>query len=80
MNACKLVGTDVDFEEGVYGIASDFLKNVVPEIFKHVKGEVKQAPPAKVTKSPPTKRAATKATPVEPDEPNFEGDSEEIPF
>lgn len=80
LNACKLVGTDVDFEEGVYGIASDFLKNVVPEIFKHVKCEVKQAPPAKVTKSPPAKRAATKATPVEPDEPAFEDDSEESPF
>ena len=80
LTACKLVGTEQDFEDGVYGIAIDLLANVVPKVMAHVKGEVKQAPPAKVTKSPPAKRASTKATPVEPDEPDFEDDSEEIPF
>lgn len=66
LNACKLVGTDGDFEEGVYALATDFLNNVVPKIMAHVKGGSKeQAPPAKVTRAAPAKKTATKAKPVE---------------
>ena len=72
LNACKLIDPNGDFEQQLEALATDFLDNVVPKIAAHVKGEVKQAPPAKVTKSPPVKRASTKATPVEPDEPDFE--------
>ena len=78
LTACKLVGAEQDFEEGVYAIAIDLLTNVVPKVMSHVKGEVKQSPPVKVTRSAPAKRPATKATPVEPDEPDFEDDT--IPF
>lgn len=66
LNACKLVGTDGDFEEGVYALATDFLNNVVPKIMAHVKGGSKeQAPPAKVTRVSPAKKAPSKAKPVE---------------
>lgn len=77
LNACKLVGIDEDFEEGVYSLAMDFLNNVVPKIMAHVKGEVKEAPPAKITRAAPAKKATTKATPVveEPEE-----DDETPPF
>ena len=78
LNACKLVGTEVDFEKGIYDLANDFLSNVVPEILKHVKGEVKQAPPAKITRAAPAKKSATKATPVV-EEPEDE-DSSDLPF
>lgn len=80
LNACKLVGTDVDFEEGIYNLANDFLVNVVPEILKHVKGEVKQAPPAKVTRAPVKKPAATKAKPVEEESQGFDAFDDDIPF
>ena len=79
LNACVLVGTDVDFEEGVYNLAKDFLNNVVPEILKHVKGEVKESsPPPKVTRAAPAKKAATKAPQVE--EPEFPEEDEQPPF
>ena len=64
LTACKLVGTEQDFEQGVYDLAIDLLSNVVPKVMAHVKGEIKQAPPAKVTRAAPVKKAATKATPV----------------
>ena len=79
LNACVLVGTDVDFEEGVYNLAKDFLHNVVPEILKHVKGEVKESsPPPKVTRAAPAKKAATKAVQVE--EPEFPEEEDSLPF
>ena len=79
LNACVLVGTDVDFEEGVYNLAKDFLHNVVPEILKHVKGEVKESsPPPKITRAAPAKKAATKAPQVE--EPEFTEEDSDIPF
>lgn len=79
LNACVLVGTDVDFEEGVYNLAKDFLHNVVPEILKHVKGEVKESsPPPKVTRAAPAKKAATKAVQVE--EPEFPEEDSDLPF
>lgn len=79
LNACKLVGTDGDFEEGVYALAMDFLSNVVPKIMAHVKGEAKPAPAVKTTRAAPAKKNVTKATPVmEPlDE---EMDDPELPF
>lgn len=80
LNACVLVGTDVDFEEGVYNLAKDFLHNVVPEILKHVKGEVKESsPPPKMTRAAPAKKAATKVVQVE--EPEFpDEDVDSLPF
>lgn len=79
LNACKLVGVDGDFEEGVYALAMDFLNNVVPKIMSHVKGEAKPVPAVKTTRAAPAKKNATKATPVmEPlDE---EMDDPELPF
>ena len=79
LNACVLVGTDVDFEEGVYNLAKDFLNNVVPEILKHVKGESKESsPPPKITRAAPAKKAATKAVQVE--EPEFPEEDSDLPF
>lgn len=87
LNACKLVGTDVDFEQGIYDLANDFLTNVVPEILKHVKGGAKEAPPAKATRAPAKKTAATKAKPAnkpdpEPTPPHqgFDDMDDDIPF
>lgn len=83
LNACKLVGVDIDFEEGVYALAMDFLNNVVPEIMKHVKGEDKTpAPAVKTTRSSPAKKTVTKAKPVVEEEvfPNLEDDSDSLPF
>ena len=79
LNACKLVGVDGDFEEGVYSLAMDFLNNVVPKIMSHVKGEAKPTPAIKTTRATPAKKNATKATPVmEPLE--EEMDDPELPF
>lgn len=78
LNACKLIDPSGDFEAQVEALATDFLDNVVPKIAAHVKGEVKQAPPAKITRAAPAKKATTKATPVV-DEAE-EDDEEESPF
>lgn len=85
LNACKLVGVDGDFEEGVYALAMDFLNNVVPEIMKHVKGEDKTpAPAVKTTRAAPAKKNFTKATPVVEEQSNSGGfedmDDSDIPF
>lgn len=82
LNACKLVGVDGDFEEGVYSLAMDFLNNVVPKIMSHVKGEAKPAPAVKTTRSTPAKKNATKATPVMEPLPVQEelDDMDDIPF
>ena len=83
LNACKLVGVDGDFEEGVYALAMDFLNNVVPEIMKHVKGEAKPAPAVKTTRAAPAKKNVTKATPVveeQSDSGGFEDMDDDIPF
>lgn len=83
LNACKLVGVDIDFEEGVYALAMDFLNNVVPEIMKHVKGEDKApAPAVKTTRSAPAKKPATKAKPVVEEEvfPSLDGEDDTLPF
>ena len=65
LNACKLVGLDSDFEEGVYALAMDFLNNFVHKIMSHVKGEGKTTPPAvKTTRAAVKPKSVTKATPV----------------
>lgn len=88
LNACKLVGTDVDFETGVEGIAEDLLANVVPVVQKHIK-EGKAAPAApKTTRAAPKKATGTRAKVVEP-EPEVEttkvtfddmDDDSDVPF
>lgn len=82
LNACKLVGTEADFEQGVYEIAKDLLENVVKPLGEFIRSpkQESKAPPVKVTRASPAKKATTKASPVEPDEPDFEDASEEIPF
>lgn len=84
LNACKLVGVDGDFEEGVYALAMDFLNNVVPKIMSHVKGEAKTPTPAvKTTRSTPKPKAATKAAPVVEEEvfPDLDDDLDsQLPF
>ena len=78
LSACKLVGVEQDFEEGVVAIAKDLVDNVFPPIMDFVKnGEKQPAPPAKVTRSTPNKKAATKAVPVAEVE---EEDGELLPF
>ena len=66
LNACKLVGTEQDFEQGVYGIAKDLLENVVKPLGEFIRApkEEAKAPPVKVTRAPAKKPAATKAAPV----------------
>lgn len=82
LNACKLVGVDGDFEEGVYALAMDFLNNVVPEIMSHVKGGSKEQPAAvKTTRAPAKKPVATKAKPVEEVFPELDNDEvDNLPF
>lgn len=82
LNACKLVGTEADFEQGVYEIAKDLLESVVKPLGEFIRSpkQESKAPPVKVTRASPAKKATTKAKPVEPDEPDFEDDSEELPF
>lgn len=84
LNACKLVGVDGDFEEGVYALAMDFLNNVVPKIMAHVKGESRTSAPAvKTTRATPKPKDATKAAPVVEEQANsggFEDMDDDIPF
>lgn len=75
LSACKLVGTEQDFEAGVVAIAKDLVDNVFPPIMEFVKGEDKPAPAVKTTRAAPVKKAATtKAQPV------IEDDDENLPF
>lgn len=78
LNACKLVGTEQDFEQGVYEIAKDLLENVVKPLGEFIRSpkEETKAPPAKVTRAPAKKPAVTKAPPVE----EAEGEEEDAPF
>ena len=84
LSACKLVGTDQDFETGVEFIAKDLVDNVFPPIMDFVKGGTKEeAPPVKVTRAAPAKKPATKAPAVVKKEeavfPDLEED-ESLPF
>ena len=78
LNACKLVGTEQDFEQGVYAIAKDLLENVVKPLGEYIRSPKEEAPPAKVTRAAPAKKAATKAVQVE--EPEFPEEDSDIPF
>ena len=80
LNACKFADVN-DFEESLFNLAIDFLDNVVPEIAATVKGEVKEAPPAKTTRAAVKPKAATKAKPVvEETFPDIDEESEDLPF
>lgn len=81
LNACKLVGTETDFEQGVYAIAKDLLENVVKplgEFIRSPKESVQST--AKVTRTAPAKKALTKAKPVEETFPELDDGIEELPF
>ena len=80
LNACKLVGTEQDFEQGVYEIAKDLLENVVKPLGEFIRApnEEAKAPASNITRAP-AKKAATKAVQVE--EPEFpEEDGDSLPF
>ena len=64
LTACKLVGTEVDFEQGIINLAQDILTNVLEPITEFVKTPQASVAPAKVTRAPAKKPAATKAKPV----------------
>ena len=78
LTACKLVGTDVDFESGIVNLAQDILTNVLEPITEFVKTPQTSSPPPKVTRAAPAKKAATKAPQVE--EPEFPEEDSELPF
>ena len=80
LTACKLVGTEQDFEQGVLVIAKDIIDNVFPLITDFVKNgdKVKENTEPKVTRAAPAKKAATKAPQVE--EPEFTEEDSDIPF
>lgn len=88
LSACKLVGTEQDFEVGVEYIAKDLVDNVFPPIMDFVKGGVKEeAPPVKVTRASPAKKPATKAPAVAKKEPvmppleeSFDDLEDSVPF
>ena len=79
LNACKLVGTDTDFEQGVYAIAKDLLENVVKPLGEFIRAPKESPVPIKTTRAAPAKKAMTKAKPVEDTLPEVD-DSEELPF
>ena len=80
LNACKLVGTEQDFELGVYEIAKDLLENVVKPLGEFIRApkEEAKAPVSKITRAPAKKPAATKAVQVE--EPEFPEEEDSLPF
>ena len=79
LTACKLVGTEVDFEQGIVNLAKDILTNVLEPITEFVKTPQASVAPAKVTRALVKKPAATKAVQVEePEFPDEDGDS--LPF
>ena len=80
LTACKLVGTEQDFEQGVLAIAKDIIDNVFPVITDFVKNgdKAKENTEPKITRAAPAKKAATKAPQVE--EPEFPEEDEQLPF
>ena len=83
LTACKLVGTEVDFEQGIIDLAQDILNNVLEPITEFVKTPQASTAPAKVTRAPAKKPAATKAKPVVEEEVFPELDEEDdssLPF
>lgn len=83
LTACKLVGTEVDFEQGIIDLAQDILNNVLEPITEFVKTPQASAAPAKVTRAPVKKPAATKAKPIVEEEVFPELDEEDdssLPF
>lgn len=87
LNACKLVGTNVDFETTLEAIATDLLQNVVPVIEKFIRDGKGAAQAPKVTRAAPAaKKAATKAKAAPKAEPEVVDDldddipDDDIPF
>lgn len=80
LTACKLVGTEQDFESGVVSIAQDILQNVLEPITNYVKAPSESIQTPKVTRSPAKKPVATKAKPVEPAFPDLDDDEDSVPF
>lgn len=80
LTACKLVGTEQDFEQGVLVIAKDIVDNVFPVITDFVKNgdKAKESVEPKITRPAPAKKVATKAVQVE--EPEFPEEDEQLPF
>lgn len=80
LNACKLVGTEQDFEQGVYEIAKDLLENVVKPLGEFIRAPKEEAKShaSKITRAPVKKPAATKAVQVE--EPEFPDEDDQLPF
>jgi hypothetical protein len=64
LTACKLVGTEQDFESGVINIAQDILANVLEPITQYVKSPAGTQTTPKVSRVAPKKPVATKAKPV----------------
>jgi hypothetical protein len=88
LTACKLVGTEQDFETGVINIAQDILTNVLEPITQYVKSPTGTQTAPKVSRVAPKKPVATKAKPVvkaavqeADEEPDFSGeDDDSAPF
>ena len=81
LTACKLVGTEVDFEQGIINLAQDILTNVLEPITEFVKTPQASVVPAKVTRAPVKKPAQTKAKPVEEETfSDVDDDLENLPF
>ena len=82
LTACKLVGTDVDFESGIVNLAQDILTNVLEPITEFVKTPQTSSPPAKVSRAPVKKPVQTKAKPVvDEDTHDIDGsDDDTLPF
>ena len=83
LTACKLVGTEVDFETGIVALAQDILSNVLEPLTEFVKTPQASVVPAKVTRTPAKKPAQTKAKPVVEEEvfPELEDeDDSSLPF
>lgn len=81
LTACKLVGTEVDFETGIVALAQDILSNVLEPLTEFVKTPQASVVPAKVTRTPAKKPAQTKAKPVvEETFPDINEDLEDLPF
>ena len=81
LNACKLVGTETDFEQGIYDIAKDLLENVVKPLGEFIRTPKELVQPTKVTRSAPVKKTVTKAKPVvEETFSDIDDDSENLPF
>lgn len=61
LNACKLVGTGTDFEQGVYEIAKDLLENVVKPLGEFIRAPKESTPPTKSDTCCPGEKGCNKS-------------------